>query len=205
VFTPNTIRWTCGETPSRARTCGISVERADGPFVSNELVEATGLQAGCLYHYIDSKEMLLVSLFEQLVDPLAAMTAEILGTPDRPEPQLRALVGRWLEHVVAYRYHMIVFQQEWRSVRADEQFDHVRAQLDAFDGSLRGLFERMAADGVGPADPELGRRALVSMVNGTAQWYEPGDTQAPDDIAKAFCDLIIGSGRRRRAAAPAAV
>ncbi|WP_167498961.1 TetR/AcrR family transcriptional regulator [Amycolatopsis thermoflava] len=171
----------------------------------NELVEATGLQPGGLYHYIDSKEKLLVSLFEQLAEPLVTIIDEVLDTPDRPERQLRVLVRRWMEHVISYRHHVIVFQQEWRSVRADERFDHVRAQLDKFDTCLRGLFERMSADGVGPADSELGRRALVAMVTATAEWYEPGSGREPDDIAKAYCDLVIGSGRRRRAATTTAV
>lgn len=171
----------------------------------NELVEATGLQPGGLYHYIDSKEKLLVSLFEQLTEPLVTIAEEVLEAPDRPERQLRALVRKWLSHVVAYRHHVIVFQQEWRSVHADERFSDVRAQLDKFDDVLGGLFERMAADGVGPGDPDLGKRALVAMVNATAQWYEAGAERTPDDIANAYSDLVIGSGRRRRAPASTAV
>ncbi|WP_033296164.1 TetR/AcrR family transcriptional regulator [Amycolatopsis jejuensis] len=169
----------------------------------NELVEATGLQPGGLYHYIDSKENLLVSLFEQLTEPLAAITEEALETPDRPDRQLRALVRGWLRHVLEFRYHVIVFGQEWRSVRPDERFTEVRARLDTFDDVLGGLFDRMAADGIGPADPDLGRRALTAMVDATAQWYEPGDKRSPEDLAKAYCDLVIGSGRRRKTAAAA--
>ncbi|MBB2505148.1 TetR/AcrR family transcriptional regulator [Amycolatopsis echigonensis] len=177
----------------------VYAERGYHATSMNELISATGLTAGGLYHYIESKERLLFSLFDQLMTPLLEQANAILETADRPEKQLRALVRVWLEHVEKYRHHMIVFQQEWRTLQDDPRWLEVRKQRRAFEDILRGLFDRMAADGVGPADPELARRALLAMVNSTAEWLDPDGPRTAHEIADAYSDLIIGKTRRKRA------
>ena len=51
----------------------------------DDLVEATGLQRGGLYHYIDSKQQLLLLIHEELIEPLLLQAEEIVASELDPE------------------------------------------------------------------------------------------------------------------------
>src|SRR3954453_5560685 len=62
-----------------------------------DLVAATGLAAGGLYHYIGSKDRLLVQICDELMDPLLAEAEAIVAREDLDaEQRLRALVHAWV-------------------------------------------------------------------------------------------------------------
>ena len=103
------------------------------------------------------------------------------------EERLRVLVRLWVENVVEYRNHMLVFQQERHVIESGERFNTVRAS--------RKAFERLAADALQRArptgDPRLALLALLGMVNHTAQWYRPRGRLDADAIADGYVDLIL--------------
>src|SRR4051812_24021683 len=68
-----------------------------------ELAEALGLAAGSLYHYFGGKEQLLISICDQLMDPLLAEADALVAEDRPPAEQLRDLVRLWVAHVVAHR------------------------------------------------------------------------------------------------------
>src|ERR1700679_2270318 len=63
-----------------------------------DLTAATGLAAGGLYHYIGSKERLLLLICNDLLDPLLEQAGEIAAAQTPPEAQLRQLLRAWLVH-----------------------------------------------------------------------------------------------------------
>ena len=157
-----------------------------------ELADAVGIAAGGLYHYFGSKEQLLIRICDDLMNPLLAQARELLDSDEAPEDQLRELIALWVEHVVAHRDHMLVFQQErhvidsgaqWRSVRAsrkrfEELVDGVLAELE---GDPRARFE----------DRRIALSALLGMVNHTAQWFRPRGRLSPSEIAAGYAALLV--------------
>ena len=156
-----------------------------------ELAEALGLAAGSLYHYFPSKEHLLRAICDQLMDPLLEQAEALLDEPREPADQLRALVRLWVEHVVAHRDHMLVFQQERHVIERGAAWRGVRAS--------RKAFERLAEDALaqanagGSTDPRLALSALLGMVNHTAQWYRPRGRLGAAEIAEGYVDLLLGT------------
>ncbi len=155
-----------------------------------ELAGALGLAAGSLYHYFPSKEHLLRAICDQLMVPLLERAEALLDEPREPAEQLRALVRLWVEHVVAHRDHMLVFQQERHVIERGAAWRGVRAS--------RKAFERLAEDALGQAgagrstDPRLALSALLGMVNHTAQWYRPRGRLEAAEIADGYVDLLLG-------------
>ena len=157
-----------------------------------ELAEALGLAAGSLYHYFGSKEQLLRAICDQLMDPLLEQ-AEALPA-EQPAEHLRALVRLWVEHVVAHRDHMLVFQQERHVIERGAAWRGVRASRKAFERLVEDALSRAETGPARPAsDPRLALSALLGMVNHTAQWYRPRGRLSATAIADGYVDLLLGA------------
>src|SRR6478752_1881347 len=57
----------------------------------SELTAATGLAAGGIYHYIESKDDLLIAICDELLEPLLQRAREIVAAGAPPVEQLREL------------------------------------------------------------------------------------------------------------------
>ena len=157
-----------------------------------DLAEALGLAAGGLYHYIGSKERLLMSICDQLTEPLLAAARELLRADAPPAEQLRALVRLWVAHVVEHRDHMLVFQQERHVIERGSQWRAVRESRKRFERLVDDALAEVERTGtLAAGDRRLALAALLGMVNHTAQWYRPRGRLTPAAIADGYVDLLL--------------
>lgn len=158
----------------------------------SELTAATGLAAGGLYHYIESKDQLLISICDELLDPLLERAREIVAEPAPPAEQLRALLHAWLAHIASHRDHMLVFAQERHVIEREPQWRRVRGQRKAFEQLLDDVLVRGEADGTMHfEDRGFALLTLLGMVNYTPQWWNPRGRLGPEQIADGYCDLTL--------------
>jgi AcrR family transcriptional regulator len=158
-----------------------------------DLTDATGLAAGGLYHYIGSKDQLLVAICDQLMTPLLERARELVAQEQAPEDELRGLVRMWVEHVEEHRAHMLVFQQERHVLEREPQWRAVRASRKAFEQLLDGVLRRGEEAGAFHfADRRLALLALLGMVNHTPQWFRPRGRLNAQEVADGFADLLLG-------------
>ena len=157
-----------------------------------DLVHATGLQRGGLYHYIDGKEHLLRLIHDDLMEPLLADAAAILAAPAPPADQLRSLMRVWVEHVASHRDHMVVFNEERRLIESHPDWAEVRAAREAFREAVAGVLRRGLLRGeFASADPEIALLAILGIVNHMPQWLQPGGRLTPAEIADRCSDLVL--------------
>jgi AcrR family transcriptional regulator len=100
----------------------VFAERGYDQTSIQDLAEAIGLAAGGIYHYIGSKEQLLIRICDQLMDPLLDQARGVAASEADPEAQLRAIVRLWVAQVVEHRDHMRVFQQERHVIESGDQW-----------------------------------------------------------------------------------
>ena len=87
------------------------------------------------------------------MDPLLERARASAGDATaRRTSQLRELVRLWVEHVVAHRDHMLVFQQERHVIESGERWREVRASRKAFERLVGGSLAR-AIGRDGPDEP----------------------------------------------------
>jgi AcrR family transcriptional regulator len=160
-----------------------------------DLADAIGLAAGGIYHYVGSKEQLLLRICEQIMDPLLERAREMLDADAPPAEQLRSLVRLWVSHAVEHRDHLLVFQQERHVIEHGDQWREVRASRKRFERLLEDVIQRVHETGqLALADDRLAVSALLGMVNHTVQWYRPRGRLSPDEIADGYADLLIRPG-----------
>ncbi len=157
-----------------------------------DLSEATGLAAGGIYHYIGSKENLLIAICDDLLAPLLAEAREILAADGPAEAQLRSLLRAWLAQIETHQAHMLVFAQERHTIEREPQWRAVRRQRKQFEGLLDEVLARGEADGtMAFEDRRLTLLALLGMVNYTPTWLRPHGRLSAADVADGYCDLIL--------------
>ena len=139
-----------------------------------------GLAAGGIYHYIGSKENLLIAICDDLLAPLLEEAREIVAGDGPPEAQLRGLLRAWVAQVETHRAHMLVFAQERHLIEREPQWRAVRRQRKQFEELLDGILARGEADGsMAFEDRGLTLLALLGMVNYTPQWLRPTAASPP--------------------------
>ena len=166
----------------------------------DDLIEATGLARGGLYHYIGSKSEALTRILDDLMGPLLEQAEAVVAGPDAPdtaEGRLRALTRVWLRRVESHRDHVRIFEQERDTLRGGPTWDAVRRDRETFEGLLR----RVLDDGIDAGefvvdDPSLVALALLGMVNHAALWFTPGGRLSADEVADGFVSLVLDGVRR---------
>jgi AcrR family transcriptional regulator len=148
---------------------------------------------------MDGKQDLLIAVLDELMAPLLDRTQAIVAAPGSPEEHLRAIARLWIGHVAAHLDHMVVFNQERRTLERDAGWAHVRAGRREFERLVRDVLQRGIDDGSFViADPDLTLLALLGMGNYTAQWYAPGGRLDAEAIADGYCALLLGGITARR-------
>jgi AcrR family transcriptional regulator len=157
-----------------------------------DLIAASGLTAGGLYHYITSKDQLLISICDELMEPLLERVRAIVGSDDPADQQLRRIVRIWVAHVERNRDYMLVFQQERHVLETEPQWRHVRVQRKEFEEIVARVLERGEHDGCFQLlDRGLALRALLGMVNHIPQWFHPNGRLTAEQIADGYLDLLL--------------
>lgn len=182
----------------RRRTAVIDVaakmfaERGYHATSIEDLLGATGMTKGGLYHYMDSKEDLLMSVVDVLMDPLLQRARETLETGGSAESRLRALMALWLEHVASHRDHMIVFSQERRTLERSSRWRELREARRSFEKLLAEAIDSGCEDGsFAVADRQLALMMLLGAVNHIPQWFRLRGRLKPAEIAERYCDVLL--------------
>jgi AcrR family transcriptional regulator len=156
-----------------------------------DLAQEAELSSASLYHYMGTKEDLLVEIMatslRRLLDAAAKATA---GAAD-PVARLRALVAL---HVLAHAAQ----PAETRVVdnEVDALSDAARARVVALRDEYEGLWAQAIEDGAAAgvfhtAHPAVTRLALLEMCSGVARWYSPRGPLPLDGLAVHYAELAL--------------
>lgn len=161
-----------------------------------DIAESVGLLKGSLYHYIRSKEELLVRLFdgalEDTVRELEAIAAREVSAAER----LREMVAAYVLSLTANLDAVGLYLREWRALPPPDL-----ARLRARRRAMRALFESVIAEGArrrefAAADEKISALAILGMCNWLFEWYRPRGRMKPELLARELADRAVRSVSR---------
>jgi AcrR family transcriptional regulator len=169
-----------------------------------DIAGVVGLYKGSLYHYIGSKEDLLVQVFERAMGSLLDEVERIAAnTAAGPTAQLRAIICAHAQAVAANLDALTVYLHEWRAL-GGESLARVRAQRERYVELVNTVVERGFAVGEFRfADARIATLGVLGMCNWLCQWYQPGGRLSPSEIGERFADLVLDGLRATSSSAPA--
>ncbi len=165
-------------------------ERGYHAATMREIARALQIEGGSLYSHFSGKHELLFQVVqrgsEQFLQAAQAARAES-GSP--PE-QLLGLMRRHLAIMAESRARAVVHFHEWRHLEPEAQAQ-IRARRDEYEGHLRAIVRDGLASGDFVGDERTISLQVLSLLNWTYQWYQPGGTWNADDLAERFFDTLM--------------
>ncbi|MGX6448958.1 TetR/AcrR family transcriptional regulator [Patulibacter sp. S7RM1-6] len=157
-----------------------------------DVADELGILKGSLYHYIKTKEDLLVWLCEDVHDDLDAFLAEIQAREDaEPLARLDAYVRSHVTFSTGNLARVAVYHHDYDQLSAERskelrrrrrRHDQYVAELIA-DAQERGEIARTES-------PRVLSQLVFSVLTGVYRWYRPGGRVQPGALADLCTDFV---------------
>jgi AcrR family transcriptional regulator len=167
-----------------------------------QLAREAGLTPGALYHYMGSKEGLLVAIMRSTIEPIVTAANTLLRNAPRPEQALATLVELhvWLHGTRPDA--ALVADTEVRALHGEAR-DEILELRDRYEAIWRAVVDDGTAAGVFDVeDPRLATIALLGLSGQVSQWYTPEGRLTLEEVCAMHADLALGMVRARRGNRP---
>ena len=156
-----------------------------------QLADAAGLSSASLYHYMGTKEELLVAIMRESLTGLLEAGERIAATHAEPRARLVALVGLHVRTHAAAPDRTRVVDDEVRALSPDR-----RAEIIALRDRYEALWQAALDEGVTSGAFRIGstalvRRALLEMCSGVARWWTADGPLDLDALADEYAGLAL--------------
>ncbi|HVX31536.1 MAG TPA: TetR/AcrR family transcriptional regulator [Solirubrobacterales bacterium] len=158
-----------------------------------DVADRVGVLKGSLYHYIDSKEDLLASIFEESDEMSFALMEESRNLQAPAVERLRQFARNWSLWYLENIERTAIYVNEWKHLTGPRLKKVVQMRHE-YEKRVTEIIDDVRKDG--QAAPGLDVRYacffVLSAINGLPTWYRRGGPDPPDYIADAYAELIVG-------------
>ncbi|HEX3705789.1 MAG TPA: TetR/AcrR family transcriptional regulator [Mycobacteriales bacterium] len=156
-----------------------------------ELCEANDLGKGALYHYIGSKEELLVAITDLVMDEVLAGVDRVAASGGSAVERLQMLGAEYLSIVARLPDHVWVLLHEFPALTGARATDfHKRRHV--FESAVEDILrDGIKAGELRKTDPRLAALAWLGMHNHAYLWLKPGGRWSAKDVAAHFADIFV--------------
>ena len=161
-----------------------------------ELAHALEIKGSSLYAHIDGKEDLLWEIVDRAAS--AFTTAADAVPDDLPARQrLELLIRAHLLVIAGQLDYATVFFQDWVHL-SDAHREELLERRDAYQRRFRQAISDGAADGTFEVeDVDLATLVVLSALNFSYQWYDPGGRLDPDQLGQAYARVLLNGLEKR--------
>jgi AcrR family transcriptional regulator len=156
-----------------------------------DIATEAGITTASLYHYMGTKDDLLVRIMEYGLQRLTDAATRTIDVLEHPHEQLAGLVRLHVWTHGVRQQSALVVDTEIRSL-SGEHLDHIRDLRDAYEGIWRGVIARGVERGtMHVEDPKLASFALLEMCTGVSHWFSPTGELTLAHICRVYADMAL--------------
>lgn len=168
-----------------------------------ELAHALELKGSSLYAHIEGKEDLLWEIVDRAATAFTHAAATVPADLP-PSERLERLISAHLRVITLQLDHAAVFFQDWVHLAEDRRQELV-ARRDAYQQLFRQAISDGAAEGTFDVDDvDVATLVVLSALNFSYQWYDPGGRLDPEQLGNAYARVLL-DGLKSRSSSPADV
>lgn len=155
------------------------------------LAEAAGMQAASLYHHFRNKEELLLQTIYVVDRDMVVEQMPLLDGPGEHGERLARLVHAHVTHIGVNRDAWWVAGRELRALSPD-RLEAVQTYRRQYQHRIaRHLAEGVAAGEFDCPDPGLASLAILDLINGPNEWFDPSGRLTIDEIAHRYAAMVV--------------
>ena len=155
------------------------------------LAAEVGIQPGSLYNHFETKQALLFDIVHEHMSTLAARLDEALTGHDEPRDRLVTFAAFHARYHMTRRMQVYVANSELRSLEPENRAAIV-ALRRAYERRLEAILAAGRDAGLFRVDDlRITTFALISMMTGICEWYQPDGRRAQDDLVALHVDLVL--------------
>lgn len=156
-----------------------------------DIADEVGLQKGSLYHYISSKEELLLQIASRSINGFSRELAQICDLPITAKERLRKAIHHHFTIVTGDIQMTTVLLRE-AFLLSDEQSVIITRAMDVYTNLwARILREGMEQGEFVQGDPRLQALFILGACNWAYRWYRPPGPKTSTEIAELFWDTYL--------------
>jgi len=154
-----------------------------------ELGAAAGINSATLYHYIESKEDLLVSIMRDCLNEMIRSGSEALRASAEPSIQLAGLISSHVGLTVTNQLTARVAEYEMRAL-SEANRPAMQDLRDEYEALFAQVLERGARVGAfHNEDLTMARLALMEMSTGVAHWFRRDGRLQLEEVQQYFVNM----------------
>jgi len=154
-----------------------------------EIADAAGMGKSTLYDYFESKDEVLLSVFEGTIIDLIAEANAIVAQPLPAIERLRQVLKKNLEYLLSRKefYLKLSFEAQRLSLESQQR---IQVQRHAYQDLVRGLIEAGIAEGaIRKVDALVTARTLITALTPAVYTSRPSGT--PEQMLDEVFDIIL--------------
>lgn len=162
-----------------------------------DIAVAVGVSRPALYHYLRSKEDLLVMLAKQMSHNLAELLEQLRRRPDvTPLEKVRQLTELLARERAQRPEQFRILDRTENTLPEPAATEHLEAKRRIVRELVTIIEEGIAAGQMQPVDARTAAFSLLGMCNWTAWWIRPQDAENVDSIVNTmvgFADAMLAA------------
>ncbi len=159
----------------------------------DDMATALGVTKGALYYHVKNKEEILRLIFLQVLTIAEEPLRQIVESKIDPAEKLAQAISHHTAVAADRSPQMIVFYREQVHLTGpfSREISHRKKTYESY-------FEQIIEEGIAAGqfraevDPKIATFGILGMCNWLSQWYKPGGTYTPTQIAQFFSQLVEG-------------
>ena len=160
-------------------------------FNLRELAARCGIQAGSLYNYIESKEGLLRTLLQNVMNDLLREFDEQVAVIGDPVEQIRAAVRLHILFHTRRQKEVVIGNTELRSL-LPESYQSVTALRDRYEIQIRQIIAKGVASGACHVlDAKMTSFGIVAALTGVGYWYRPNGSLSQKRLIEIYEQFVL--------------
>jgi AcrR family transcriptional regulator len=155
------------------------------------IAKEVGISLASLYHYMSTKEDLLVDMLTENILTLLRDAEVATQNVLKPTAKLSALVAVHVRVHTTQRLLCIVSDTELRALSGAEK-ERIISFRDTYEGMWRETLEAGQKSGeFHTRDVRVTTRALIEMCTGVAYWYNADGQLTVEELVELYVDLCL--------------
>ncbi len=156
-----------------------------------DIADAVNLQKASLYHHVESKQDILLSIFDQVLDLVIEDLEQVVQSDLFPDRKLRQAMQVYVERLAKDTDLAAVLLFDYRSLDPSLR-SRQNARRDAYEDLWRQIVQEGIETGIfRQVDEAVTVFALLGIQNWMMTWFHEDGRLSAAAIADQFSDLIL--------------